>query len=136
MSSMTLTVQIEIGYLQVAYFIETAYDNMSDWCTFDEVHMPEEPDWSWDVNDKWKDYTSICAALCGGHVILRDHYGDGDKYPRNKQYRLDMDHIKAGFEVMAKEYPKSYSNFIDDAYDSTDANTFLQCCILGGAPYG
>jgi hypothetical protein len=67
----------------------------------------------------------------GGALLISDQEDD-----RKKQYRLDLESIKKGIQIMAEKYPWEFGNFINDNDDANTGDTFLQCCLFGDVIYG
>ena len=44
--------------------------------------------------------------------------------------------IKRGLTVMAKKERKHFVDFLNEDYDETTADVFLQCCLFGEVIYG
>jgi hypothetical protein len=67
----------------------------------------------------------------GGQVIVKvsEDY-DGDVFP------LNLATIEKGLNIMAEKYPKHLGDFLDENYDATTGDIFLQCCVLGDAIFG
>jgi len=70
--------------------------------------------------------------LGGGSVTIEDSTGE-DAF---KPVVLDMDRIKRGLEIMAKDYPRHFRDFIEDNEDAETGDVFLQCCIHGEIVFG
>lgn len=66
----------------------------------------------------------------GGALIIVDNEDD------EKEYRLDLEAIKKGIQIMSEKYPWHFSNFINETDDADTGDTFLQCCLFGEAIYG
>jgi hypothetical protein len=49
---------------------------------------------------------------------------------------LDLKAIKRGALVMAKKYPREWFNLVNDNFDATTGDVFLQCCVFGETLYG
>lgn len=66
-----------------------------------------------------------------GAVIIEDkEEGEG------KQYVLDINKIKKGLQIMAEKYPRHFDDFMNQDYDATTGDVFIQCCLLGKVIYG
>lgn len=59
---------------------------------------------------------------------------DGEN--KNKAYRLDLNAIKKGLNVMATKYPKHFADFMAENEDAITGDVFFQCCVFGDAIYG
>lgn len=66
----------------------------------------------------------------GGATMVRDEESDG-----REKYRLDLESIQRGLDVMAREYPNDFGSFMAEEEDSHVGDMFLQCCLLGDVLY-
>lgn len=97
--------------------------------------IPEDKDLSWVKTKNLKRQKDALAPFCGGYTLIKDRVGNGKKFPINKVYRLDLDAVRSGMEIMAKRHHMRFSNIIEDNYGFDDADLFLQCCLLGDLRY-
>ena len=67
----------------------------------------------------------------GGALIISDKEGNNDN-----RYRLDLESIKKGLQIMADKYPQHFANFISENDDADTGDCFLQCCLFGEIIYG
>ena|ERR1035437_1276893 len=67
-----------------------------------------------------------------GYLELEEQEQSG----KAKTFRIDLNTIKAGLEVMAKKYPKHFTNFIEENDDAETGDVFLQCICFGELVYG
>lgn len=51
-------------------------------------------------------------------------------------WRLDMDAIKRGCDVMSTKFPRHWANFIAENEDADTGDAFVQCCLFGDLVYG
>ena len=68
----------------------------------------------------------------GEYSIIRDI----EEESSNNEYQLNLKMVKKGLTVMAKKYPKHFADFINEDYDQTTGDVFLQCCLFGDVIYG
>lgn len=47
-------------------------------------------------------------------------------------FRLDLESIREGLNLMAAKYPRHFSDLVNDSADSITANALLECCLFGG----
>ena len=71
----------------------------------------------------------------GGALIISDK-GDDSPAKSKETYKLDLDSITKGLQVMAEKYPKHFADFTGEDYDATTGDVFLQCCLFGEVIYG
>lgn len=67
----------------------------------------------------------------GGYVMLEDV-----EATKPKKYKIDLESIQKGLEVMAKNYPKHFADLQREDFDNTTADVFIQCCCFGETLYG
>ncbi len=53
-----------------------------------------------------------------------------------KRHTLNLKAIHKGLDVMCKEYPKHFGDFLSDNGDATTGDVFIQCCLFGKIVYG
>lgn len=55
-----------------------------------------------------------------------------------REWKLDLDAIAKGLQVMATKYPKHFADAIadDGSADATTGDVFLQCCCFGEIIFG
>jgi hypothetical protein len=68
----------------------------------------------------------------GGSLKIQDMEGEN----RKKRYTLDLEAVKRGLEIMARDYPRHWADFISENDDGDTGDVFLQCCLFGEAIYG
>lgn len=49
---------------------------------------------------------------------------------------VDMDHILEAITIIKKEYPKIWENILLEQEDASDADVFLQLCVMGEVVFG
>lgn len=50
--------------------------------------------------------------------------------------RLDLDSIREGVKIMARDYPLHFSNMFNESGDAETGDVLLQCCVFGKIVYG
>lgn len=71
--------------------------------------------------------------LSGGKALVMEDCGEGEKPVWRT---LDMAAIQRGLDLMARDYPKHFSNIIAENDDAETADVFLQLALLGEIKYG
>jgi hypothetical protein len=66
-----------------------------------------------------------------GYVQFIDEEADSEE-----TYKLDRPALERGLQVMADKHPASFGRFMNDDYDSTTGDIFIQCCLFGEMKYG
>lgn len=79
-------------------------------------------------NTYW--HWSQLMPLVEGCAVTLDDTDEG------KTYRLDRKAIRKGLEVMARKFPKHFSDLVSQDGDATTGDVFLQCCLFGDVLYG
>lgn len=133
---MTETIEIsfkkEIKRKDISDLLITAFEGgVGYWCCITGHKKPDgnvPPDLS-DV-ENWPH--AWYPLLEGGEIHLDEEY-DGKMV---KKHVLDLTRIRLGLALMANKYPRHFADFIDENYDATTADVFLQCCVLGDIVYG
>ena len=107
------------------------------WYRINEFGKPNGKPETWpNRTDKENIYKHVdYPANPGGYVMVEDIEG-GEK----KVYRLDLDAMKKGLEVMSKlEKNKGghhIHNFLEENDDAETGDVYLQCCLFGEIIYG
>lgn len=132
---------------QVASLLCCAFEGGSGyWC---RIVGYNEPTAKYPVIDRGMDDPRIYrhndyALLPGGAVLCQeedyDHDEDGycidEDGDRTPVHTLNAQSVEAGLKVMAEKYPSHFSDFLEENYDATTGDVFLQCCLLGEIVYG
>lgn len=71
------------------------------------------------------------ALTKGAYVVLYERHHDKQKW-----HRLDLEAIERGLEIMARDYPRHFSDFRSENEDAITGDVFLQCALLGEVVYG
>lgn len=79
---------------------------------------------------KWPVYDY--PLLEGGAIEFKADPGTGEQ----QVYRMDLEMIQKGLQLMAKEAPRHFGDFISENGDATTADVFLQLCLFGEIVYG
>lgn len=86
------------------------------------------------LDDKpWKAHTDYFAPLVeGGTMTL---FVENDRDDGKDAIVLDLEAMKRGLAVMAKQEPKHFGDFMQENDDATTADVFMQCCAFGKVVY-
>ncbi len=134
----TFTVSEEVDANDIVDLLCTAFDGpcLLNWTSHADTILPEGFDihkipWLKDP-DSWEKVRKcyIAPLVEGGSVTLFDTE-DG-----NKAYKLDLDAIKRGIEVMSTKFRRHWNDFRNENDDATTGDVFVQCCIFGDIIYG
>jgi len=55
--------------------------------------------------------------------------------PASNVFRLDLEAIAQGLEVMASKYPRHFADLVNENTDAITADVLLQCCLFGELIY-
>ena len=68
-----------------------------------------------------------------GFLIIKDNLAE----PGERQlYSLSPKVLLNGLQIMAKDYPNHFNDFITEQDDATTGDVFLQCCLFKKVIYG
>lgn len=84
--------------------------------------QPKDNYWHW---SQLIPTTPDCA------ILITDR--EDDSAP---EYRLDMDAIERGLQVMADNFPNAFAEILTENDDSETGDILLQCCLFEDVIYG
>lgn len=133
MTTMTVTVPVEITARQIADEFVTAFEGGSNYwlqsaklVTSDNRSTPRISPWY----DDEAIYTGQFAIALGFDDPMKDEgNGEGRK-------TITESDVAEGLRRMADKYPHQFGLLKDDAGDACTADVFLQCVVLGDIVYG
>jgi hypothetical protein len=76
-------------------------------------------------------YPHIEVPFKDSAILMRDKYGDSKEV-----YMLDRAAIQRGLELMAKDNPYQFNEFINENEDAITGTLLLQYALLGEQVYG
>jgi hypothetical protein len=126
---LTLSVTTEVPFERIRDLLSCALDSgfSKYWCVVEAYVTPKVAyQSSGGGTYKHLDY----PLSVGGATMVRDEESDG-----HEKYRLDLESIQRGLDVMARKYPNDFGSFMAEEEDSHTGDMFLQCCLLGGVLY-
>jgi len=53
-----------------------------------------------------------------------------------KAYKLDRSAMRRGSGVLKEKFPKHFSDAVEEDFDATTADCWLQCCLFGDVIFG
>ena len=122
---LTIQMNVEIDLERLYWLLSTGLEGeISYWGLFSEGKYFLQLNEAKDV-----DFT-LPEAYVNIHVSPNDD-GEFTDY-----YRLDFDAFKSGLQVMAKDCPRHFADFINDHADGITSDVFIQCCCFGEIVYG
>lgn len=129
--NLAVQVTIDVPLNDLADLMCSAFEGGSAyWASAKEFIEPKQ----WDIAsypDRESGYSHEYPFNEGGAVIIEDEEeGEG------KTYRLDLEAIQRGTQVMATKFPRHWGDFMQENYDATTGDVFLQCCIFSDIIYG
>ena len=80
--------------------------------------------------DIWTD-----CLLNGGYIDICD-VEECDGETDDREYKIGLDDIVKGFEIVMLKYPQLYANIMEETYDIYDADAVIQCAVFGDIIYG
>jgi hypothetical protein len=128
-----ISVKVPITKQRISDLLCCAFEGGSNyWYCIDEFIAPTEMSWQTDPEQVFQhlDY----PLNEGGALIISDKEDDSPAKNR-KTYRLDLESITKGLQVMAEKYPRHFSDFIGENDDAITGDVFLQCCLFGEVIY-
>jgi hypothetical protein len=127
-------VKTPITKKRIAELLCTALEGGStDWYWINKLIKPKNFEFRFDPDLIYELYDYPLNE--GGALIISDK--EDDKPLKNRQtYRLDLESLKRGIQVIADKYPKHFNDFLQENDDSDTGDVFLQCCLFGEVIYG
>lgn len=117
----TLSIRVHIDHERIKGLLDSASRGSAYWCLNDLAYENETE-----------------KALTKEGVEVKD-MENGDNWNAEstcKRYILDMQRIKRGLTSMAKKDLQHFTDFINQDYDQTTGDVFLQHCLFGKVIYG
>lgn len=136
---MTITVTIEIAIDQIASLLGSALESSSGskyWYRIEEFIEPERFTYRTDPETIFR---HIDYPLNPGGSLIISAFGDDDEDLEIKdatRWRVDLDSIRQGLEVMAKSYPLHFASLVNENADAITGDVFLQCVCFGEVIFG
>ncbi len=133
----TLTTPVTLKLDRIASLIISALEGGSNyWYTIAEFVKPEDADlWRFPDESSLADahvYRHVQYPLSkGGALLIEDREGTEEG-----QFRLDLDSIAKGLQIMAKDCPRHYADILAENDDAITGDVFLQCCLFGKVIFG
>lgn len=130
---MTVEIAQEVKLEDIANLLVSAFDpavrGSGYWCEISGDRKPEKMTFQLSPEQVYRycDY----PLNEGGELYIKDIEAD-----KGETYTLNLASIRKGLEIMAREYPRHWADFIGDNDDATTADVFVQCCVLGEVLYG
>ena len=110
--NLTLSVRVHIKHENIKGLLDSASRGSSYWCR---------------SGFEYESITSTALKEIG--VVIED-------YEEDKTHNLNIKKIKKGLTSMAKKDLQHFTDFINENYDQTTGDVFLQHCLFGKIIYG
>ena len=131
-NSLSVKVTQEITYDNIAYQLDAAMHGCFYWASIDSYVKPENK-WIWesmqDNGSEWR-FQTYPLSVGGAVLLTADGYKDGETF------RLDLESIANGLQLMADQYPKHFADLMAEEGDATTADVFTQMAALGSLVFG
>lgn len=146
----TVTAPREVPESRVRDLLCTAFEGwMSNWATKPEMHLrdglkPEDLRTNHDTGHKGSEAAKVgeyfpsyqlCPFIEGCHLSIQDTEEEDDN-GKPVVYRLDRESMVAALDLMAKEHPQHFNNFMEESDDAITGDVFLQLACMGEVVYG
>lgn len=98
-----------------------------------EFHLAEEDKYEW-TEDKW-----AAVLLNGGTLVVYDYNDCGSELSDNEQptkHTLDLKGVRKGLRLMKEQYPKHYTDLLEECEDLITCDVWLQLAVFGELIYG
>lgn len=89
--------------------------------------QPRRPDGSED----YYHWSELIPTFPGGQLVIRD-IGEGE----GEAHVLDLVALKKGWILLKQKYPKIYKSVIEENWDASDGDVFLQLALFGDVIFG
>lgn len=81
-----------------------------------------------------EDIWAYCL-LHGGYINVCD-VEECEEDSDEGEYKISLEDIIKGFEIVMLNYPSMYAAIMDETYDLYDADAVIQCAVFGELTYG
>lgn len=107
----------------------------SNWFGY-SVHVDTDDSLYKAAKDKYECREDIWAyvLLNGGYLNIFDLETDEDD--EDGQYKIGLDDIIKGFEIVMFNYPQMYADIMTENEDFYDADAVIQCAVFGELTFG
>ena len=113
----------------VNLFVDALEGGSNYW--YDIKNVPKEVEYNVKYNTESLSEAIGRYILDGGSIQFFDIENDEDELGI-----VDMDSILDAIQLMKRDYLDSWNNILNEAYDSDDADIFLQLCVMGDVVFG
>ena len=128
-----VNVKVPITKQRISDLLCCAFEGGSNyWYLIDEFIKPPVLEWQ---NDPEQVYQHLDYPLNAGGALIISDKEDDEPVKSKKTYRLDLDSITKGIQVMAEKYPRHFADMVSEDFDATTGDVFLQCCLFGEVIY-
>lgn len=141
-------IQIEICARQVALLLCAAFEGgIRYWATVEEYIEPEPALLESHLEGMggsvyaYADYPltpggAVIISDRGQHERAYDDAGQPRDPPGMRTARIDLETIQLGLTLFATKYPLHYAAWLNESFDATTGDVFVQLCAFGAVIYG
>jgi len=82
-----------------------------------------------DGSQDYYHWSQLIPTIPGGQLVIRDTEGD-------EAHVLDLPAIRKGLMLMKQKFPQHYARVVDESYDASDGDVFLQLALFDEVIFG
>lgn len=129
-----ISVKVPVTKERIANLLCCAFEGGSNyWYWIDKFIKPPILEWQ---NDPEQVFQHIDYPLNKGGALIISDKEDDSPAKSKKTYRLDLESITKGLQVMADKCPRHFADMVSEDFDATTGDVLLQCCLFGEVIYG
>lgn len=131
--ALTVQIPVSVSWDRIRNLLCSALEGGANyWYIIHEFKKPPQGVKPWgDSSDVFRHLDYPCRE--GGELIIHDLEGDIEP---EKIRPVNRTTLVEGLKVMAKDYPRHFSDFIQETDDGTTGDVFLQCVCFGEVIFG
>ena len=114
-------------------FVDALEGGSNYW--YEIKHIPRDVKYDIDHGNSTSE-SVINYILSDGKIYFYDIENESEDDDEGYLGYVDMNKLLDGISLLKKNYPDVYENIIMGSYDASDADVFLQLCVMGDVVYG